>query len=245
MSFRWNPSIPLWHPLLISHDRCFLPGPDGTFHTDFPQTSGLLQTFLYTRWFAHHLYCWGPSSLPIKTISVCACVNTREVILTWQTGCSTVFVKPGSPPPNTTWPTSKSWYQSSSTCLSSCSTPTTLTWVSQGRPWQRPEMSDCPTSQSSKYQCLLSFSGAKQNGTKLADVILPPWAKGDPREFIRVHREVRNKPIVAKDVSQWQWVNTGIVFHHGCRRWSVTTSQLTSMNGLTSFLATSNRVHQL
>lgn len=34
------------------------------------------------------------------------------------------------------------------------------------------------------------ISGAKQNGTKLGDVILPPWAKGDPREFIRVHREV-------------------------------------------------------
>lgn len=33
-------------------------------------------------------------------------------------------------------------------------------------------------------------SGCKQNGTKLGDVILPPWAKGDPREFIRVHREV-------------------------------------------------------
>lgn len=34
-------------------------------------------------------------------------------------------------------------------------------------------------------------AGCKQNGTKLGDVILPPWAKGDPREFIRVHREVR------------------------------------------------------
>lgn len=46
-----------------------------------------------------------------------------------------------------------------------------------------------------QYQCsfcLLFFDapGAKQNGTKLSDVILPPWAKGDPREFIRVHREV-------------------------------------------------------
>ena len=35
-----------------------------------------------------------------------------------------------------------------------------------------------------------NFTGCKQNGTKLGDVILPPWAKGDPREFIRVHREV-------------------------------------------------------
>ncbi|CAB1322461.1 unnamed protein product, partial [Coregonus sp. 'balchen'] len=27
--------------------------------------------------------------------------------------------------------------------------------------------------------------GAKQNGIRLGDVLLPPWAKGDPREFIR------------------------------------------------------------
>ena len=30
----------------------------------------------------------------------------------------------------------------------------------------------------------------KQNGTVLGDVVLPPWAKGDPKEFIRVQREV-------------------------------------------------------
>lgn len=50
----------------------------------------------------------------------------------------------------------------------------------------------------------LGLLGAKQNGTKLADVILPPWAKGDPREFIRVHREVRNKPNLAKVFPPWQ-----------------------------------------
>lgn len=76
-----------------------------------------------------------------KTIFLCARVNAREVILTWRTGCSTVCVKPGSLPPNTTWLTSKSSYQSSSTCPSSCSTPTTLTWVSKGSQRQRPEMS--------------------------------------------------------------------------------------------------------
>lgn len=32
--------------------------------------------------------------------------------------------------------------------------------------------------------------GVKQNGIALDDVVLPAWAKGDPREFIRVHREV-------------------------------------------------------
>ncbi|KAJ7327170.1 hypothetical protein JRQ81_016929 [Phrynocephalus forsythii] len=42
--------------------------------------------------------------------------------------------------------------------------------------------------------------GCKQNGTKLGDVILPPWAKGDPREFIRVHRELFKKPHPPKRV---------------------------------------------
>jgi len=32
--------------------------------------------------------------------------------------------------------------------------------------------------------------GCMQDGTSLDDVVLPPWAKGDPQEFIRVHREV-------------------------------------------------------
>jgi len=32
--------------------------------------------------------------------------------------------------------------------------------------------------------------GVKQNGEVLYDIVLPPWAKRDPREFIRIHREV-------------------------------------------------------
>lgn len=32
--------------------------------------------------------------------------------------------------------------------------------------------------------------GVKQSGVALHDVVLPPWAKDDPREFIRAHREV-------------------------------------------------------
>lgn len=32
--------------------------------------------------------------------------------------------------------------------------------------------------------------GIKQNGVALDDVILPRWAKGDPREFVRIHRQV-------------------------------------------------------
>lgn len=32
--------------------------------------------------------------------------------------------------------------------------------------------------------------GHMEDGTALGDVALPPWAKGDPQEFIRIHREV-------------------------------------------------------
>lgn len=50
--------------------------------------------------------------------------------------------------------------------------------------------------------------GAKQNGTKLGDCILPPWAKGDPREFIRVHRDVRIQPAWGHLGSDsWQHIN--------------------------------------
>lgn len=32
--------------------------------------------------------------------------------------------------------------------------------------------------------------GKKQNGECVSGVVLPPWAKNDPREFIRMHRKV-------------------------------------------------------
>lgn len=41
-----------------------------------------------------------------------------------------------------------------------------------------------------KSESVILFAGVKQSGVTLHDVMLPPWAKGDPREFIRVHREV-------------------------------------------------------
>lgn len=34
------------------------------------------------------------------------------------------------------------------------------------------------------------LAGIKQNMEELGDIILPPWSKGDPLEFIRVNREV-------------------------------------------------------
>ncbi|KAJ8263051.1 hypothetical protein COCON_G00155080 [Conger conger] len=45
--------------------------------------------------------------------------------------------------------------------------------------------------------------GSKQNGTRLGDVILPPWAKGDPREFIRVHREALECDYVSAHLHEW------------------------------------------
>ncbi|XP_068949120.1 WD repeat and FYVE domain-containing protein 3 isoform X1 [Petaurus breviceps papuanus] len=45
--------------------------------------------------------------------------------------------------------------------------------------------------------------GCKQNGTKLGNVILPPWAKGDPREFIRVHREALECDYVSAHLHEW------------------------------------------
>ena len=33
-------------------------------------------------------------------------------------------------------------------------------------------------------------AGVKQNLERLDDIVMPPWAKGDPHEFIRLHREV-------------------------------------------------------
>lgn len=32
--------------------------------------------------------------------------------------------------------------------------------------------------------------GVKQDGTTVHDVVLPPWAKGDPRRFVRINRQV-------------------------------------------------------
>ena len=40
---------------------------------------------------------------------------------------------------------------------------------------------------------LSPLPGTKQSGERLDDIVLPPWAKGDALEFIRIHREVRDK----------------------------------------------------
>ncbi|XP_058177691.1 WD repeat and FYVE domain-containing protein 3 [Anopheles ziemanni] len=45
--------------------------------------------------------------------------------------------------------------------------------------------------------------GTKQNGEVLNDVVLPPWAKNDPREFIRMHREALECDFVSRNLHLW------------------------------------------
>ena len=46
--------------------------------------------------------------------------------------------------------------------------------------------------------------GARQNsGSKVDNVELPPWAKGDPRIFIAKHREALESPHVSQNLHQW------------------------------------------
>ncbi|XP_017268395.1 WD repeat- and FYVE domain-containing protein 4 isoform X2 [Kryptolebias marmoratus] len=45
--------------------------------------------------------------------------------------------------------------------------------------------------------------GFMEDGTALGDVELPPWAKGDPQEFIRIHREVLESDYVSSNLHLW------------------------------------------
>ncbi|XP_053688917.1 WD repeat and FYVE domain-containing protein 3 isoform X2 [Sabethes cyaneus] len=45
--------------------------------------------------------------------------------------------------------------------------------------------------------------GMKQNGEILNHVVLPPWSKGDPREFIRLHREALESDYVSQHLHLW------------------------------------------
>ena len=55
--------------------------------------------------------------------------------------------------------------------------------------------------------CCTDTAGTKQSGVALNDIVLPPWAKGDPHEFIRMHRVVsRRFSAVTKEPPTWlQW----------------------------------------
>ncbi|RWS31727.1 WD repeat and FYVE domain-containing protein 3-like protein, partial [Leptotrombidium deliense] len=45
--------------------------------------------------------------------------------------------------------------------------------------------------------------GVKQSGVRLNDVVLPPWAKNDPKEFIRVHRAALECDYVSAHLHEW------------------------------------------
>uniref|UniRef100_A0A5B6ZA74 Putative BEACH domain-containing protein lvsA n=1 Tax=Davidia involucrata TaxID=16924 RepID=A0A5B6ZA74_DAVIN len=45
--------------------------------------------------------------------------------------------------------------------------------------------------------------GEKQSGEKVGDVVLPPWAKGSAREFIRKHREALESDYVSENLHHW------------------------------------------
>uniref|UniRef100_A0A8C4GFJ4 WDFY family member 4 n=1 Tax=Dicentrarchus labrax TaxID=13489 RepID=A0A8C4GFJ4_DICLA len=45
--------------------------------------------------------------------------------------------------------------------------------------------------------------GCMEDGTTLGDVELPPWAKDDPQEFIRVHREALESDYVSSHLHLW------------------------------------------
>ena len=39
-------------------------------------------------------------------------------------------------------------------------------------------------------ECLAATGSRQEDGTRIDNVILPPWAQGDPRRFVELHREV-------------------------------------------------------
>ncbi|OVA05381.1 BEACH domain [Macleaya cordata] len=45
--------------------------------------------------------------------------------------------------------------------------------------------------------------GEKQSGDKVDNVVLPPWAKGSAREFIRKHREALESEYVSENLHHW------------------------------------------
>jgi hypothetical protein len=45
--------------------------------------------------------------------------------------------------------------------------------------------------------------GVKQSGDRVNDVLLPPWAKGSAREFVRKHREALESQYVSENLHHW------------------------------------------
>lgn len=49
----------------------------------------------------------------------------------------------------------------------------------------------------------IPHAGSKQSGVALGDIVLPPWARGDPREFIRLHRAALESDYVSHRLHHW------------------------------------------
>ncbi|KLU83123.1 beige/BEACH domain-containing protein [Magnaporthiopsis poae ATCC 64411] len=45
--------------------------------------------------------------------------------------------------------------------------------------------------------------GTRQDGSKVDGVVLPPWAKGDPKVFVTRHREALESPYVTQNLHHW------------------------------------------
>ncbi|KAK6542611.1 hypothetical protein TWF694_006555 [Orbilia ellipsospora] len=48
-----------------------------------------------------------------------------------------------------------------------------------------------------------NFGNRQATGTPVDDVVLPPWAKGDPKIFIAKHREALESPYVSEHLHDW------------------------------------------
>ena len=53
--------------------------------------------------------------------------------------------------------------------------------------------------------------GRKQSGIGLDDVVLPPWARGSQREFVRIHRSALESPYVSSTISQEYFIYDSLI----------------------------------
>lgn len=59
------------------------------------------------------------------------------------------------------------------------------------------------TNRKRQLNSVVLHAGCKQSGKQLDDVVLPPWAKGDAREFIRLHRMALECDYVSAHLHEW------------------------------------------
>lgn len=111
----------------------------------------------------------------------------------WLIVCLIVSEKRGYRLLKLTWLMLKNLYQNSSIFLSFWLTQITLIWVK----FLKYHLIYC------NFFNEINFLGCKQNGVQLNDVVLPPWAKDDPHEFIRVHRAALESEYVSQHLHEW------------------------------------------